>query len=101
LLALLTITTSSTFRYLVELQMAFGSYEVGVIERTPVPALSDVHASLARIARRAWSLRRSLDTADETSHAFLLPHSLNEKVTRLDRGAIKRELESIQREVDD
>ena len=28
---------SSAFRYLVELQMAFGSYEVGVIQRTPVP----------------------------------------------------------------
>ena len=35
LLALLAITTSSTFCYLVELQMAFGSYEVGVIQRTP------------------------------------------------------------------
>ena len=41
LLALLAITTSSAFRYLVELQMAFGSYEVGVIQRTPVPEVGD------------------------------------------------------------
>src|SRR5580704_2920751 len=40
LLALLAVTTSAPFRYLVELQMSFGSYEVGVIQRTPIPSLS-------------------------------------------------------------
>lgn len=74
LLTLLAVTNSAAFRRLVELQMAFGSYEVGVIQRTPVPDLSPSDTDrLAALARRAWSLKRDLDTATLTSHAFLLP----------------------------
>lgn len=102
LLALLAIANTKAFGALVELQMAFGSYEVGVIQRTPVPdlALAD-RDSLARLARRAWSLKRSLDTTNETSHAFFLPPGPNEAVTGLDPAAIERELAEIQREIDD
>ena len=98
LLALLAITTSAAFRYLVAVQMAFGSYEVGVIQRTPVPRLvsSDI-GTLAKLARRAWSLKRSLDTAIETSHAFLLPAAVN----KIARDDIERELETIQETIDD
>jgi hypothetical protein len=54
--------------------MAFGSYEVGVIQRTPVPVLTpEVTQCLATLAHRAWSLKYSLDTASETSHVFRLP----------------------------
>ncbi|MBP7650403.1 MAG: hypothetical protein KA744_11200, partial [Phenylobacterium sp.] len=74
LLALLAVTNSATFRRLVELQMAFGSYEVGVIQRTPVPDLSQSDTDrLAALARSVWSLKRNLDTATLTSHAFVLP----------------------------
>lgn len=67
LLALLAITSSDAFRYLVDLQMAFGSYEVGVIQRTPVPKLSTADiVSLARLARQAWSLKRSIDSYNES-----------------------------------
>ncbi|MEV4015675.1 hypothetical protein AB0J35_34750 [Nonomuraea angiospora] len=102
LFALLAITTSSAFRYLVELQMAFGSYEVGVIQRTPVP---QPHASdrqaLASLARLAWSLKRQIDTTSETSHAFVLPPELNERATGLDQQAIERQLRQAQQEIDD
>ena len=82
--------------------MAFGSYEAGVIQRTPVPRLSDADRdALAILARRAWSLKRRLDTTSETSHAFLLPPGLNEEVTGLDRIAVERELSAIQNEIDD
>lgn len=54
-----------------------------------------------KLARRAWSLKRSLDTVNETSHAFVLPPGLNEKVTGLDPAAIEKELAAIQREIDD
>ncbi len=102
LLALLSVTTSATFCYLVELQMAFGSYEVGVIQRTPVPRLTDSDAiDLARLGRRAWSLKRSLDTTNETSHAFLLPPGLNESVTGLDPAGVEQELGRIQEEIDE
>ena len=102
LLALLAITTSAAFRYLVELQMAFGSYEVGVIQRTPVPKLTaaDTHA-LAVLARRAWSLKRSLDTTNETSHALALPAGLNERITGLDKSTVEGELARIQQQIDD
>jgi hypothetical protein len=74
LLTLLSIANSSVFRMLVDLQMAFGSFEVGVIQSTPLPTLTVKDAAiLAEKARRAWSLKRSLDTNNETSHAFALP----------------------------
>ena len=74
LLSLLAVTNSRVFKSLVELQMAFGSYEVGVIQRTPVPdLLPAVENVLANHARRAWSIKRSLDTINETSHAFYCP----------------------------
>jgi len=102
LLALLALTTSSAFCYLVELQMAFGSYEVGVIQRTPVPKLSpDAQNELAQLARRAWSVKRQLDTTNETSHAFLLPASLNESVAGLNPIIIERELAEIKVAIDE
>src|SRR5262249_14347525 len=102
LLALLAVTTSSAFSYLVGVQMAFGSYEVGVIQRTPVPELRDSDRdALVALARRSWSLKRSLDADTETSHAFLLPHGVNERTTGHDRKAIERELGSLQKRIDE
>jgi hypothetical protein len=62
------------FEALVELQMAFGSYEVGVLQRTVLPHL-DEHATeqLGLLAGRACSSKRSLDTTELTSHAAVLP----------------------------
>jgi hypothetical protein len=71
LLALLALTTSQPFRGLVEIQMAFGSYEVGVIQRTVVP--SKFAPRLAELALAAWTAKRRPDTANLTSHAFLRP----------------------------
>ena len=49
-------------------------YEVGLIQSVPVPDLTPAdEAALAALARRAWSLKRSLDIRTETSHAFALP----------------------------
>ncbi|MEP7307496.1 MAG: hypothetical protein ABJA98_18485 [Acidobacteriota bacterium] len=74
LLALLAVTNGDAFRAMVDMQMAFGSYEVGVLQRTPVPRSTDSSRSgVAKCGRRAWSLKRSLDTRTETSHAFTLP----------------------------
>jgi len=98
MLALLAVATSSTFRALVGLQMAFGSYEVGVVQRTPIPRLTPTNIkALAKLARRAWSLKRSLDTSNETSHAFLLPAAIN----KVEADVVERELASIQKQVDE
>lgn len=54
--------------------MAFGSYEVGVIQRTPVPDLDNPQgARLGELALACVELKRDLDRANETSHVFHLP----------------------------
>ena len=110
LLALLAITNSSIFCELVELQMAFGSYEVGVIQRTPVPDLASKETDiLAPLAHRAWSLKRNLDTITQTSHAFILPALLQVQGATLSDcaqawadtvAATEQELADIQTKID-
>ncbi|WP_157790507.1 hypothetical protein [Bradyrhizobium japonicum] len=46
-------------------------YETGYVTSVPVPY--DSSDNLSEMARRYWSLKRSLDTRNETSHAFILP----------------------------
>lgn len=110
MLGWLGLLNSMVFHYLVQIQMARGQgtsgqtlkYEVGMIQQTPIPEMTDGdREAMARLARRAWSLKRSLDTVNETSHAFVLPPGLNERVTGLNPAAIERELAEIQREIDD
>lgn len=101
LLKLLALTNSSAFFDLVRLQMAFGSYEVGVLERTPIPkAALNSDSALLSLARRAWSLTRTLDTVEEGSHAFLLPASVRARLGDYEPHAIEAELTSIQAEID-
>ena len=73
--ALLAITNSTLFQFLVKLQMAFGSYEVGVIQRTPITDFTQQAScrTLASLAHDAYDLQRDRDRTDETTHAFYLP----------------------------
>jgi len=49
-------------------------FQNGLIQRTPVPPITPAHRiTLGSLASRGWSLRRSLDTRTEFSHAFVLP----------------------------
>ena len=80
--------------------MAFGSYEVGVIQKTPVPSLTAAHRKqLANLARRAWSLKRTADSVTETSHAFVLPAMLRTP-TGYDQSALKIEIDEIHLAID-
>ena len=113
-LALAAITNSSAFGLLVSLQLArtelAQSYEVGLIQKTPLPEPSAVcQALLAILAHRAWSLKRTLDIRTETSHAFTLPALLLvDGMTLADRAVawverVRRaeaELAAIQAEID-
>ena len=100
LLALLALANSRPFRLLVSLQMAVGSYEVGVIQRTPVPSLGAAHRKqLPNLARRAWSLKRTDDSVTETSHAFVLPAALCAP-TGYDQSALKIEIDEIHSAID-
>nr|BAH89621.1 type II restriction enzyme, methylase subunit [uncultured bacterium]BAH89900.1 type II restriction enzyme, methylase subunit [uncultured bacterium]BAH90133.1 type II restriction enzyme, methylase subunit [uncultured bacterium] len=106
LLALLALVNSQAFGLLVSVQLAAAdaaarSYEVGVIQKTPVPNLSaEQQARLAALARRAWSLKRTLNTIEETSHAFALPAALRSRFGDYDPPAIEAELARIEAEID-
>lgn len=111
LLALLAVMNAIPFRALIALQMTFGSYEVGVVQRTPMPSLLPADQSaLATLACRAWILERRLDTATEASHAFMLPALLQVEgdplISRKKMWAervhvIKAKLAMIQAEIDE
>jgi len=73
-LQLLGLANSSAFHSLVLLQMAFGSYETGVIQRTPVPDLFRLDAQpLNKLVTECINIKRDLDRSNETSHVFHLP----------------------------
>lgn len=84
LLAICAVVNSAAYCSLVALQLArtelAQSFEAGLIQQTPIPCLSDEELSaLAHLSRKAWSLKRRLDTRTENSHAFVLPPLLQAK----------------------
>ena len=106
LLALLAVLNSRPYELLVSLQLArtelAQSFEVGLIKQTPVPELTpEQRDRLSFLARRSWSLKRSLDTVNETSHAYALPAALLPQLGAFDPVAIYAQLAQIQAEVDD
>ena len=111
LLALLALLNSSTYRELVALQMAFGSYEVGVIQRTPVAWPSNERKDLLEcLSISGWSARRGLDTVVEVSHAFVVPAVLQVAGDGFEArvsawagrvAGVEAELERVQFEIDE
>jgi len=72
--SLLALTNSIAFRGLVALQMTFGSYEVGVVQRSRVPkAYRDSNENLAPLAAACVEAKQALGRPDETSHIFTAP----------------------------
>lgn len=101
LLSLMALLNSSAFNLLVSLQMAVGSYEAGVILRTPVPTLDlEKKKRLAELVSRAWALKRNIDSDSEISYAFLLPSALRQRIVKYEPLAIESELINIQSEID-
>jgi hypothetical protein len=113
LLALAAILNSQVFGFLLALQIArvelAQSFEVGLIQDAPIPDLSTYKTALSGLARRAWSLRRSLDTHVETSHDFTLPALLQVNNNTLNGrasswfskiAAIKSDFAAVQAEIE-
>jgi hypothetical protein len=106
LLVLLAIAASNPFSMLVGLQLAAAdsaarSYEVGVIQKTPLPSFKEAQRKqLASLARRAWSLKRSADSVNETSHSFVLPAALNAAASGDQPIVIKTEMGEIHAAID-
>ena len=97
---------SVAFFYFVDFQLAAvnagRSYDMGVIQRSPVPKLSGTsRALLSKLAKRAWSLKRAMDTIVENSHAFILPSALLSRSGHFDLNEIQGRLTSTQNAIDD
>lgn len=116
LMSSLAVVNSSVFCAVVGLQVAAAdaaarSYEAGILQNAPVPDLSpDDEALLAGLALTSWSLKRRLDTVNETSHALLLPAllsvsgaSLTERAAAWAQhaDALGRRLTELQAQIDD
>ena len=93
---------SKAFAELLAVQIAAAdaaarSYEVGVIQRTPVPDLSSEQVSiLANLARETWNLRLDIDSSNETSRNYIAPalaQNLSDESSSLNRRIIKIENE--------
>jgi hypothetical protein len=106
LLAMCAVVNTRLFGLLVSAQLArtelAQSFEVGLIQQTPIPDLNYGQQSLlSSLCGRAWSLKRTIDTTNETSHAFYLPTALRSRLGDYDPPAIETELAGIQFEIDD
>lgn len=74
LMHLLGLVNSRAFRTFLDVSQAFGAYQVGVIQRTPVPNLENADGErLGQLALACVMLKRDLDRVNETSHVFHLP----------------------------
>lgn len=72
-----------------------------MLQIMPWPKITkDQATELAKLAKRAWSIQRQLDTKNETSHAFILPALLRAKLGDWNPDALKAELQQIQADID-
>ncbi|WP_417350183.1 hypothetical protein [Ferrimonas sp.] len=101
----LAVFNSVPFDYIFKTALGrFGYPEfiVGILQLMPWSSASDEKKSnLGCLAYQAWSLKRKLDMANETSHAFLLPEILRGRFRDYDPQAIYAELADIQAQIDD
>lgn len=104
-LVTLGIMNSKPFKILVSLLLGLEEtrkhYEVGVIQRVPVPHV-DVESSLklSDLVRKAWSLKRRIESFNEISHAFLLPAALRRSITDYYTDSMESDLFKIQDNID-
>ncbi len=110
LLSYLALLSSSIFTILLRLISGW-NFEVGAVQHTPIPKLSDVDkANLRHLALACLDRKRYLDKANETSHIFLLPEllldshkTLSEGITLWERRLFfaEQQLNEYQREIDE
>jgi hypothetical protein len=113
LMALLSIMNSAPFKRLLSLQVArtqlAQSFDVGLVQQTPVPLLEHAADKLSQLALDCYGLTRSYDCANEITHAFCLPAlaqfrheslSASSNAVQDTRWAVERRLADNQSEID-
>ena len=82
--AMLALLNSVIVEYLIQGLMSFGSYEVGVVQRVPMPRLTDQAASeLGNLARSIYDAKALWDAGNETSTHFEHPWLLSDDLANL------------------
>jgi hypothetical protein len=82
---LLGLANSAPAEYLLKGLMSFGSWEVGVIKRLPVPEPSPAQREcIGTLARQIHDAKAVWDTGNETSTRFTRPWLLREDLALLD-----------------
>lgn len=74
----------------------------GALQRMPVPNIEkDKKNRLNVLVRKGWSIKRLINSTEETSHAFLLPNALRSRLGDSEVHTLEAELARIQAEIDD
>ncbi len=101
----LAVFNSAAFDYLFKAALGrfgFPEFIVGILQRMPWAKPDPIEADvLQTLAHRSWSLKRKLNTANENSHAFLLPSALQSLLSDFKPEAIESELAEFQTRIDD
>jgi hypothetical protein len=96
---------SSATDYLIKLTLGRNDhpqFDIGDINTIPVPTVSpELAQQMTALAMRGWSIKRTLDTINETSHAYLLPKVLRTRLGDFEPATINAEIIQIQKEIDD
>ena len=101
-LVLLAITNSAPFKKFLLISVGFFAFQTGAMAAVPLPNIpQQSRLQLIELAKRAWAIKRELDSTDEPSHAFVLPKSLASRLGIFDPAALTMELEQLITEVDD
>jgi hypothetical protein len=82
---LLGLANSAPAEYLLKGLMSFGSWEVGVIKRLPVPEPNSAQReAISAVSRHIHDAKAAWDSGNETSTRFTRPWLLQEELTSLD-----------------
>ena len=101
-LVLLAITNSAPFKQFLLISVGFFAFQTGAMAAVPLPQISEQsRLLLIRLAKRAWTIKRELDSTNEPSHAFFLPKFLATRTGLFDTTKLNIELERLNAEVDD
>jgi hypothetical protein len=106
---LLGIGNAKIFELLLSLQMAFGSYEVGVIQRTPIPNIKNIDSTFRSNVKKIVGIKFHINTHEETCHQFVLPVLIHYKKNTLFDSAtiwekmvvdLENQVQKIQNDID-
>lgn len=99
-LCILSLMNSSIFQELMKLQLgtasaAAKSYEVGVLQRMPIPPLDSESHRLTELAQQSINIKMHRYSFDETAHLFSTPALLQLNIDQLRAGVetFKRRVE--------